>query len=325
MALVGTLFVLNVLEEVMDIHVLYRTAVVHYGDFAFFDLQTWTMWSEPAVTALIGVIAQVFFTERCWRVTNNSRLILALLALLLFLSFGSCVAVSVSFFQVKLFSSLAKIPIPITFWLVSTAVTDLTIAGIFSYSLMYRTGHMNGVFWFKHTSDAAASKRTKDVVSKLIRLSMKTSLATASIALVNLALYFGMMNTAYHLLPQFSICRMYTITVLVTLLERDALRQEFDERMDRYSCDSVSLLSFVRTGGKMRAAGWARSASDSPVEVKMTTIVECDVRNGSITDPDPERKASTDAKAMPFECVFFAKKLKQYSGQTHPMPKATLS
>ncbi|KAJ7130369.1 hypothetical protein C8R44DRAFT_829736 [Mycena epipterygia] len=243
-ALVGTLFVLNMLEEGMDIHVLYRTAVVHYGDFAFFDLQTWTMWSEPAVTALIGFIAQVFFTERCWRVTNNSRLILALLALLLLLSFGSGVAVSVSFFQVKLFSALAKIPIPITFWLVSTAVTDLTIAGILSYSLMYRTGHANGGFWFKRTSDVAVSKHTEDVVSKLIRLSMETSLATAIIALVNLAL--------------FSICRMYTITVLVTLLERDALRQELDS---------------------------------------MTTIVERDVRDGSIT---AERKASTDAKAMPW-------------------------
>ncbi|KAJ7914135.1 hypothetical protein B0H13DRAFT_2325576 [Mycena leptocephala] len=36
------------------------------------------------------------------------------------------------------------------------------------------------------------------------------------------------MSTAYHLIPQFSICRVYTITVLFTLLQRGALRDELD-------------------------------------------------------------------------------------------------
>ncbi|KAJ7909879.1 hypothetical protein B0H13DRAFT_2329920 [Mycena leptocephala] len=296
--LVGTLLVLNFLEEAMNVHVLYRTTVTHY-DFAFFDRQTWTMWSEPGVTALVGFIAQLFFTERCWRTTNNSRPVLALLALLLLLSFGSGVAVSVSFFQVKLFSELAKIPIPITFWLVSTALTDLTIAGTLSFSLLRRT-HREGVIGFKRTSDTVVSKRTEDVVSKLIRLSMETSFATAIIAIVNLILvrshYFVMMKTAYHLLPQFCICRVYTITVLVTLLERDAMRQELDAQTV-YNCDS--LFSFVRSAKMRGARDCDRNTNNCPVEVKMTTQVERDVRDGSITNPDSEpKRISSDAKLM---------------------------
>ncbi|KAJ7929873.1 hypothetical protein B0H13DRAFT_2537834 [Mycena leptocephala] len=293
--LVGTLLVLNFLEEAMNVHVLYRTTVTHYGNFAFFDRQTWTMWSEPGVTALVGFIAQLFFTERCWRTTNDLRPVLALLVLLLLLSFGSGVAVSVSFFQVKLFSELAKIPIPITFWLVSTALTDLTIAGTLSFSLWRRT-HREGVIGFKRTSDTVVSKRTEDVVSKLIRLSMETSFATAIIAIVNLILYFVMMKTAYHLLPQFSICRVYTITVLVTLLERDAMRQELDAQTV-YNCDS--LFSFVRSAKMRGARDCDRNTNSCPVEVKMTTQVERDVRDGSITNPDSEpKRISSDAKLM---------------------------
>ncbi|KAJ7708933.1 hypothetical protein B0H17DRAFT_851566, partial [Mycena rosella] len=209
--LVGLMVVLNVLEGVMDIHVLYRTTVTHYGDFQYFDMQTWTMWAEPGITALIGFLAQLFFIERCARLSNYSPYVIAGLSVLALLSLGSGVAVSISFSKVKLFSLLAKIPLPIAFWLISTAVTDLAITAILCVAL-----------WRSRRKTSYA--RTETVISKLIRLSIETSLVTAVVALVNLGLYFGMITTAYHLLPQFSICRVYTITVLVTLMTRDALR-----------------------------------------------------------------------------------------------------
>jgi hypothetical protein len=61
-------------------HVLYRTAVIHYGDYDAFDLQDWTMWLEPGVTAVIGSVAQVYFLQRCWKYAK-SRLVLAILVL----------------------------------------------------------------------------------------------------------------------------------------------------------------------------------------------------------------------------------------------------
>lgn len=72
-------------------------------------------------------------------------------------------------------------------YILQTALTDLTIAGTLSFSLWRRT-HREGVIGFERTSDTVVSKRTEDVVSKLIRLSMETSFATAIIAIVNLIL-----------------------------------------------------------------------------------------------------------------------------------------
>ncbi|KAJ7933615.1 hypothetical protein B0H13DRAFT_2306423 [Mycena leptocephala] len=217
--LVAVLLTFNALQLAMDMDVIYRTAVTHYGQYEFFDLQTWTMWAEPGITklppwqAVVGLLAQLFFMERCWSLTDRSRPVLAVLSISMLFSLGSGIAVSICFFQARLFSELVKIPIPISLWLISTAVTDLAIAGI-----LCRTLHRV----------CTSFKHTKSVLTKLIMLSLETSLCTAVCAILNLILYFVKMSTAYHLIPQFSICRVYTITVLFTLLQRDALRDELD-------------------------------------------------------------------------------------------------
>ncbi|KAJ7608419.1 hypothetical protein FB45DRAFT_1067506 [Roridomyces roridus] len=205
LGLVGVLLFLNVVEVAMDFHVVYRTVVVHFGDYHDFDLQTWTMWAEPGVTALVGCVAQVFFMERCWKLTDKSFSVFIALALLILLSLGSGLAVSVSFFQVKLFK-LAQIPIPISFWLCSTAATDLAIATILCVKL-----------WQSKTT----FKRAAAVINKIMVFTIETSAVTAFITVLNLLLYSMHMNDAYHVYPQFSICRVYTITVLATLIARD--------------------------------------------------------------------------------------------------------
>lgn len=73
------------------------------------------------------------------------------------------------------------------------------------------------------------------------------------------------------LLPQFSICRVYTITVLVTLLERDAMRQELDAQTV-YNCDS--LFSFVRSAKMRGARDCDRNTNNCPVEVKVRRVFQ---------------------------------------------------
>ncbi|KAJ7151362.1 hypothetical protein C8R43DRAFT_1067569 [Mycena crocata] len=265
---VWLLLFLNTFEFVLDCHVIYRTLSTHFGQYEFFDHQTWTMWSEPGVTALIGCLSQAFFIDRCWHVTHKSRPVLVFLAFLLCLSFGSGLAVSVSFFKVKLFSKLALIPIPISFWLIATAVTDAAIAAILSVELLRNSSSFN---------------RTRAVVTKIIRLSIETSAITAFTAIVNLILYFALPMTAFHLIPQFSICRVYTITVLVTLLGRDDLRKALTETSAAFS--SFALTRPVHDSRAVNA-----------VEVNVKTVVERDIREQSLTEPEP-RSHSSDTKS----------------------------
>ncbi|KAJ7856559.1 hypothetical protein B0H13DRAFT_1641469 [Mycena leptocephala] len=211
--LVAALLILNALEAAMDIHVLFRTTVTHYGDYTFVDLQEWTTWAEPGVTAIIGFLAHLFFLARCWRATNKSLVIFASLTFLVLLSLGSGLAVSVYFLQVKLFTKLANLPIPVCFWLVSTAAADTAIALTLSVELL--------------KGKTSSFKRPGGVVKKIVRLAVETGGVTAITAMLNLVLYLAKKSTEYHLLPQYSLCRIYTMTVLVALLERDWARDAY--------------------------------------------------------------------------------------------------
>lgn len=64
---------------------------------------------------------------------------------------------------------------------------------------------------------------------------------------------------------------MYTITVLVTLLERDAMRQELDAQTV-YNCDS--LFSFVRSAKMRGARDCDRNTNNCPVEVKVRRVFQ---------------------------------------------------
>ncbi|EIM80471.1 uncharacterized protein STEHIDRAFT_150638 [Stereum hirsutum FP-91666 SS1] len=211
--IVGSLVVLNIFLSCLDFHVLYRTAVLLYGQYDFFDLQEWTMWIEPGTTAIIGGVAQVFFLVRCWRFARNWFILIGLTLLCLF-ACGSGLSVTVAFFRVKRFSNLALIPTQITLWLVSTSVCDIAIAAIL-------------IFYFAKSKTPV--KKTEAVISRLIRQSMETSFVTAVCATLNFIFYKALPTTAYHLLPQFSMARIYSMTVMYTLLSRHALRDVMSE------------------------------------------------------------------------------------------------
>ncbi|KAJ7936322.1 hypothetical protein B0H13DRAFT_2303713 [Mycena leptocephala] len=226
----------------MDMDVIYRTAVTHYGQYEFFDLQTWTMWAEPGITAVVGLLAQLFFMGRCRSLTDRSRPVLAVLSILMLFSLGSGIAVSICFFQVRLFSELVKIPIPISLWLISVRGALMPC----SRSLK-REGHIDSSDRSGNRGDPVSHPPSGVHVIQAHQIHFDEAYHALfrdqplhrRCAMLNLILYFVKMSTAYHLIPQFSICRVYTITVLFTLLQRDALRNELDgQTSDPFSmCD----------------------------------------------------------------------------------------
>lgn len=242
---VTSLLVLNIFVGGTDFHVLYRCTVLHYGDYEFFDLQDWTMSTEPGWTAVIGLISQLFFLNRCQNIVR-SKIVTGVLFLLVLFSLGSGLAVSGSFIVNKRFSLLGKFTTPIILWLTSTASADIAIAVALAWELVRsRTGF----------------RKTDAIITRLVTLSMETSTTTALVALLNLVLYLPLQDTAYHLLPQFSMCRVYTITVLATLLGRDKQRRILE------SAEHASFPTAIRVG--------------------VTTTTQCDF-GGSNKDPEYE-------------------------------------
>ncbi|KAJ6538416.1 hypothetical protein B0H10DRAFT_2203961 [Mycena sp. CBHHK59/15] len=146
---------------------------------------------------------------------NMPWTILPLFGFLLLLPAGSGLAMSILSFKVKVLSEINKLPIPTSIWLGSMAATDTVIGGILCSS-------------FLRTRSLCCHTPTKSALTKLICLSIETSFCTAACAAINLILYLTLPGTLYRLLLQFSMCRIYTIMVLFTLLQRDGLRKTLD-------------------------------------------------------------------------------------------------
>ncbi|KIY64044.1 hypothetical protein CYLTODRAFT_425576 [Cylindrobasidium torrendii FP15055 ss-10] len=210
--MVGLLLFFNLFIGGQDFHVLWRVTVQYYGDYSMFDLQEWTMWTEPLFTAVVGLLAQTFFVMRAWKIAHSIPVLILLSALTLF-SFGSGITVSSFFIKYERFSSLSQFKTPITLWLVSTSVCDLAISAVLVYYLV---------------KSKTTFKKTDRVINRIIQLAMETSSLTAFVAMMNLVLFLPLQTTAYHLLPQFSISRVYTLTVMATLLARGSLRSVLD-------------------------------------------------------------------------------------------------
>ncbi|KAE9401453.1 hypothetical protein BT96DRAFT_974734 [Gymnopus androsaceus JB14] len=205
---VTLLLAFNLLLGGTDFHVLYRSAVLFYGEYEFYNLQAWTFWIEPGFTAVVGFLAHMFFLVRCHRMIK-SKLITACLTLVVLFSLIEGLAVSASLFKDKTFESIGRFRTPVILWLVSTPLADVSIATVLIVHLLKSRTHY---------------KSTNMVITRMVIKSMETSGMTAIVASLNLFLWLPLQNAAYYLLPQFSMSRIYTITVLATLLARDEYR-----------------------------------------------------------------------------------------------------
>lgn len=207
-ALVGVLTAATTLQAVMDYITLYRCAVTYYGNFDKFDDTDWSLWWEIAVTAMVGTIAQAFFLTRCWSATK-SKIVVAIGTVAIIASLVSGIISTVEFQHIKRLSRVPEIPVPITFWLVATAVIDMGIAAVLVIALL----RMKTPF-----------RKTEAIITKMIRVTMETSSLTAAVAVINLILYLALPGQAYHLLPQLTMGKFYAISVMVTLASRKELR-----------------------------------------------------------------------------------------------------
>ncbi|KAJ6599503.1 hypothetical protein B0H10DRAFT_2231317 [Mycena sp. CBHHK59/15] len=155
---------------------------------------------------LLGVVvtqACIYFSRFHRRDIKFYRYLVAVILLVnclhavLLLPAGSGLAMSILSFKVKVLSEINKLPIPTSIWLGSMAATDTVIGG-FCAQVSFARGPS------------------------------VTSFCTAACAAINLILYLTLPGTLYRLLLQFSMCRIYTIMVLFTLLQRDGLRKTLD-------------------------------------------------------------------------------------------------
>lgn len=214
-----------------DIYVVYYAFVLSFGEIvkvlSAHAAQFATLFLSPFVAAAV----QVFFAVRAFKVNQNLYVALVM-GLLILTSLGAWLAVAIESLiagveQARLSHILTFVQV--AGW--STAGTDVVISAVFVSQLA--------------KSKKGFSSTTDHIVSRLLAMAVGTAGVTAVIAIVNaLSFFLNNSTSSFWIICNWTIPRVYTISMLYVLNSRRSLR-------------------FVAEGGNTSTGGEERAGTKS--------------------------------------------------------------
>ncbi|KAI0693966.1 hypothetical protein BC835DRAFT_1415596 [Cytidiella melzeri] len=219
---VAVLFVCDSLNTAFDIAFLYIPLVTKYGEEQTITVRghmlteyghtgnesalsyaTWIFSTDPAMTAIIALMVQVFFAWRVKVLTNNWPLV-AFIAFCSFAQWCGGLGTSIACGIVPEFIHFQNFKVIVIIWLAFSATADTVITCALVWHLRkHRTGFTN----------------TDDVVNKIIRLTVQTGMITAVCAIIDLIAFLSS-PTGIHLVFNLPLAKLYTNSLMSSLNSR---------------------------------------------------------------------------------------------------------
>lgn len=229
---IGGLFVTDTFHSICIIYMAWVYAVEDFGNVTGLIQIIWPFPLSAIMMTFTAFIVQLFLSYRILLLTKKYVIAipLAVLSLGCFVS-GMFVGVKVWLAETML--ELSTVNTVLTFWLTAETAIDLSIAVILLFTLYQSRSGLKG---------------TDRVVKHLMRTSLQTGLCTGIFATLCMILFLARPGTQYYLMFGLPISRVYTCTLLDTLLSRDTLRGML-EGSDTYVGSSL----FGASGGTVSA------------------------------------------------------------------------
>ncbi|KAJ6506932.1 hypothetical protein C8R45DRAFT_923088 [Mycena sanguinolenta] len=137
--LVTFALVVDSVSLVGDYICIYEYTITHAGDLEYLATVHWPIPLYGFTTGVLGTLVQAFLLFRYWRFTQKTAIAI-LLALVIIISFGSVLTVSL---MLTLYTSLEDrqiFQIPMPFWLVTEVVVDASITSVLLWELRKAKG-----------------------------------------------------------------------------------------------------------------------------------------------------------------------------------------
>ncbi|KAJ6461806.1 hypothetical protein C8R45DRAFT_1028019 [Mycena sanguinolenta] len=164
-------------------------------------------WFDPLYlfsTGVVAALAQSFLAARYWLLTKNKFITLTLFFFII-VAAGGAFACGVTLSIFPEYANRAKATIPATTWLISEAVTDISIA--------------SALLWEFRKSKSSFEK-TKSLLNKLVAQTIQTGTAGATIALAVLVAFLENKESNVPTGIAYILGRVYCITMLANLNSR---------------------------------------------------------------------------------------------------------
>ncbi|KAG7091823.1 hypothetical protein E1B28_008227 [Marasmius oreades] len=212
------------------------------------------------VDGLVAFIVQSYFAYRI-HLLSGSKVIAGLVLLMALAQVSGAIATGVVAKSVGVFSKIRE-PcfIPALFWLGGSAACDVTIAIAMTYVLSRR---FDDVF-----------HETRDLLKRVIRLTMETGSLTAAFAAIDLILFLAFPTQDYHITPALALSKLYSNSLLVVFNSRVQIQ---GGRGSSFEASRGNVTGFG-SGGMVSARGPSTNIGMG---------VRCDVEESVWADPIP--------------------------------------
>ncbi|KAK0502484.1 hypothetical protein EDD18DRAFT_1347098 [Armillaria luteobubalina] len=168
----------------MNIYYTFYTFCYEFGDLVGLDEVDTAWFTIPVMSGFVGCIAQLFYAWRMYKFSKKARWLCIILSMVRVFEYSAiCCGIQVrNSGRYSRFRNNSSIKI----WLGGSALCDTAIALC-----------MTGLLCRAQTG----LKSTRILLSRLIRLTIETGMATAAIAILDMVLYLTSQNNNYYTVP----------------------------------------------------------------------------------------------------------------------------
>ncbi|KAI0782949.1 hypothetical protein C8Q75DRAFT_811362 [Abortiporus biennis] len=203
------LFLVDTVHSISVIYMLYVYCVTNYNAPDALTVALWPYTFTPIATALAALTTQMFLGYRIMRLTH-SWIIYGIILLLAIPSFALGMACGIKAWIIAVLVELPSISNLVSAWLGMQVGVDMLITITLAFILFRsRTGF----------------QKTDTVLNRLIRGAIQTGLFAGIFSMGDLLTFLKYPDTNLYGMFAIPIGRIYTNTLLDTLLTRDELRQ----------------------------------------------------------------------------------------------------
>lgn len=251
------LFIIDMVHSVGAIYMVWVYAVTDFGHPLALGYELWPFPFTPIGTAAAALITHLLLGDRIWRLTGNTPLYIGIIVMAV-ITFCLGVGSGTWAWIIQVIAELPRIDSIVTAWLSMQVILDTVLTVILSFTLFRaRTG----------------CPSSDTVVWRLIRGTLQTGLFASIFALGELICFLLLPTSYLYAMLAIPIGRIYSNTLLDTLLVRESLRMQLSS-------------SVLRTSMVM---GWV--PSDAP-SATTTGIRQSLQENGDPASFDAEKKTT---------------------------------
>ncbi|KAI9463138.1 hypothetical protein HD554DRAFT_2027300, partial [Boletus coccyginus] len=221
------LFILDTVHSASAIYMAWDYTVTNFDNPAALAVAEWPYTFTPIATALTAFVTQLYLGFRIWCLTG-SKILYGVVIVLAIPSFILGMACSIEAWIIKVLSELPRITPLVIAWLSMQVAVDafITTTLIIAFSRS-RTGF----------------RKTDTVLNRLIRGAIQTGLLAGIFSMGDLISFVVLPTTNLYGMFAIPIGRIYTNTLLDTLLTRETLKAEMVGTYDLSGAVSTQLSS----------------------------------------------------------------------------------